>query len=505
MLERLLPALYRDPAADPVRDHLGRRALRPLLDLVLTADVPPRNVVALVGLLGSSDAVPALARIASASGRPPANVLATAPSVVPASGAMLEARAAALIALGRLGDPRSLPALEEAATAGAPTLRAPAVWALGRLADPRVSPLLERALGDAHPDIQALACLGLGRHANARSVALLARLSADAARPRELRLAATLALGRAGGPQAAGELLSILDRGDPELSRAAAMALAWTRDPRAVPALLAHALLPAEFALASPEAPLAALASWQDGTSPPDEARSIGASDLSIPAMLEALLETAPASDLTPVLRAHTKEIDAILSHALGRGGSARRAALEALDARGDGPAVGPLAPIDNGQLDPEAAAAAREIAWPLADGIASALDDPDHRIRALALRVLAKLGDERLTPARLAGAVADGTPALADAAVLSAQILVRTRPELAAPIAGAVAPLLSAGGPAVSWSCRLAAVQLLASLGPPGLPPLDRAINDPNALVRAAALEAVDRARPSRPRPPPG
>jgi HEAT repeat protein len=150
-----------------------------------------------------------------------------------------------------------------------------------------------------------------------------------------------------------------------------------------------------------------------------------------------------------------------------------------------------------------EMAAAAREIAWPLADGIAPALDDPDHRTRALALRVLAKLDDERLTPGRIAEAIADGAPGLAAAALSAAQILVRAHPTLAAPLAGAVAPLVTDDGGAASWSRRLAAVELLALLGPPGLPPLDRAVNDHNALVRAAALQALDRARPrgSKPR----
>ena len=360
---------------------------------------------------------------------------------------------------------------------------------------------MERAIGDPRPEIEALACLGLGRHADARTVTLLARLGADAARPSELRIAATLALGRAGGAQAAAALVQSLDRGDEELSRAAALALAWTRDPRALPALLARALLPGEFALASSEAPLAALAAWQAGGPPPDEARSIAGNDLSIPAMLAALLEAAPARDLTPLWRAHTGEIDAILSDALTRGGSARRAALEALDARTDGLALGPLTPMGDAPSAPETAVAAREVAWPLADGIAPALDDPDRRTRALALRVLAKLDDERLTPARLADAIADGAPVLPDAALSAAQILVRAHPALAAPIASAVAPLVTDDGSAASWSCRLAAVELLALLGPPGLPPLDRAVNDRNALVRAAALEAVDRARPSGPK----
>ncbi len=88
--------------------------------------------------------------------------------------------------------------------------------------------------------------------------------------------------------------------------------------------------------------------------------------------------------------------------------------------------ALGALAPTGDAEVEPETAVAAREIAWPLADGIAPALDDPDRPTRALALRVLAKLGDERLTPARLADALADGAPVLADAALSAARILVR-------------------------------------------------------------------------------
>ena len=504
VLERLVPALYRDPAADEARARLGRMALRPLVDLVITADVPPRKAVELLGMLGNTDAAPALARITrrgndrlTASGRG----TASAP-LAPPSPAMIDARVAALVALGRLGDRRGLASLEEAATGGAVTMRAAAVWAIGRIDDQGVSSILERAIGDPRPEIQALACLGLGRHADARIVALLARLGADAARPSELRIAATLALGRAGGSQAAAALVSILDRGDHELSGAAALALAWTHDPGALRALLARALLPGEFALASSEAPLAALATWQAGGPPPDEARSIAGNDLSIPAMLGALLETAPARDLTPLWRAHTGEIDAILSDALARGGGARRAALEALDARTDGLSLGALMPMGDAPSAPETASVAREIAWPLAEGIAPALDDPDRRTRALALRVLAKLDDERLTPARLADAIADGAPVLTDAALSAARILLRAHPALATPIAGAVAPLVTDDGAAASWSCRLAAVELLALLGRPGLPPLDRAVNDRNALVRAAALEAVDRARPSGPRP---
>ena len=495
VLGRLLPALYRDPAADATRARLGRAALRPLLDLVIGAEVPDRKAVELLGLLGNADAAPALARVAG-------RAVSARPTAAPRGAvtmAAAEARQAALVALGRLGDPRGLVPLAEAAAAGPVPTRAAAVWSLGRIADARAGAILWRAVEDPRPEIAALACLGLGRHADARAVTLLGRVASDGARPLEVRSAAALGLGRAGGAQAGAALLDLLGTGDEGLTRAAALALAWTRDPRALPALLARALLPGEFALADAEAPLAALRVWLAGGPPPDEARSIVGNEVAVQEILAAADETPTTGDLTPLWRAHMGEIDALLSGALSRGGAARRAALDALDDRTDGPGLGALAPPAT--LPPDTLAALHEVAWPLADKVAAALDDPDRRTRAAALRVLAKLDDERLTPVRLADAVADGAAVLADAAVTAAQILVRAHPPLAPTIAAAIAPLAADEGAVTSWTCRLAAVELLATLGPAGLPPLDRAANDRNALVRAAASAALDRVR-SGPKP---
>ncbi len=493
VLGRLLPELYRDPAADAARARLARIALRPLLDLVVGADLPDRRAIELLGLLGSADATPALARLVqrdpAADRGPPATRLAAA---LPAA----EARAAAVVALGRLGDPRGLTALATAAATGTPATRAAAIWALGRIADNRVRPILWRAVEDPRPEIAALACLGLGRHPDAPTRALLLRIAADMARPGETRRAAALALGRAGGPGAVGALVVLADGGDAELSRAALVALAWTRDPHAWEPLVARVLLPAEFALGRGDLPRAALAVWLAGGPLPDEGRSIAGTELSVREILAALVELPMAAgDPTPLIAAHAGEIDALLAEALARGGLARRAALDALDARTDGPGLGALAPAGSSPLPAGAAAALREIAWPLCDRIAAALDDPDRRTRAPALRVLAKLDDERLTPARLAEAVADGAPGLADAAATAARILVEAHPALAAPIAAAVAPL-AAEESAASWSCRLSAVELLAVLGTPGLPALERAASDRHPLVRGAAADALTRAR---------
>ncbi|HEY6475954.1 MAG TPA: HEAT repeat domain-containing protein, partial [Polyangia bacterium] len=59
--------------------------------------------------------------------------------------------------------------------------------------------------------------------------------------------------------------------------------------------------------------------------------------------------------------------------------------------------------------------------------------------------------------------------------------------------------------GPGASWSCRLSAVEVLAVLGAPGLPALERAATDRHPLVRGAAAEALIRARAPGGRPPRG
>jgi len=486
VLERMLPPLLVDPSADGTRARLGREVLRPLLDLVVATEAPDPRALQLLGLLGDADAVPALCRVAA---RAPADARGAA------AVAAADARQAALVALGHLADPRAVSTLAAAAAAGPGQARAAAIWGLGRIADERARALVWRAIDDPRPEIQVLACLGLGRSTDRRAVALLGRVAGDGMRPTEVRRAAAVALGRAGGPGPATALLELLEADDAAVSQAAALALAWTHDGRAVPALLTRALLADGGALASSEPARAALEVWVAGASAPDEARVILGNELVPAEILSALTAPPLPVDLTPLLRARTGEVDAILGEALAHGGPARRAALEALDARADGPGLGALVPAD--ALPAETANVLREIAWPLADGIAAALEDPDRRSRAAALGLLAKLDDERLTPARLAEAVRDGAPALADAAVAAARLVVRLHPASAPAIAAAVAPLaLEENGAPGSWASRLAAVQLLSALGPAGLAPLDRAVADRNPLVRAAAAEALGRAR---------
>src|SRR5204862_2405669 len=72
LLKRLLPPMYRDPAADEARVALGRRALRPLLQLLAEGEqTPDRAVIDVIGMLGNGDAAPALVRVAMRDKEPP--------------------------------------------------------------------------------------------------------------------------------------------------------------------------------------------------------------------------------------------------------------------------------------------------------------------------------------------------------------------------------------------------------------------------------------------------
>jgi tetratricopeptide (TPR) repeat protein len=506
LLKRLLPPMYRDANMDDQRRALGRRVLRPLLEMVTEPDPSPeRAILDLIGMLGNGDAAPALVRaairdkelpLAARTARPASGVeleMATLRNAqaVATSAAGVDGQLSALSALARLGDPRGRPAFARYAGPNSDhRFRAIAIWGLGRLADTPPAPELIKALDGRQANIVAAACLGLGRQATPGSLQPLFALAADPKRPTEMRRAAIIGLGHASTRSPAIRdvvspvLVELLDSGDPDLAEAAAMGLAWSRDPRGLFPLLARALLPRRYALADARIPLEALAAWQANAAPVDEARQVTGPAMDVDALL-ALPSTGPA-DLTPLWRAHTRELQNLLAEALARGGDARQDALAALDSRPDAPALGALTPDAN--LAADAAAATREIVQPLADKLASLLDDPDVDARATALRVLAKLGDDRVTPARIAAAAFDAAPANAAAAAFAAARIAAARPGQATAIAAALAPVLGDDW----WRRRMAAVDALAGVGPAGVALLERTRDDKHAVVRAAALEAL-------------
>lgn len=496
VLKRSLPPMYRDPAADGARSALGRRALRPLLENITEAEqTPDRAVVDLIGMLGNGDAAPALVRIALRDKESqPVGTRGTMRTIATTNSVDLQL--AALVALARLGDPRGRPAFIRFAPVNTDRrFRSIAIWGLGRLTDSPAAPELMRALDDRQADVVAAACLGLGRHPAPTTLPPLLALAADPRRPTEMRRAAIVGLGHAAARNAAARstvtpaLVELLDSGDPELAQAAGLALAWSREPRALLPLLARALLPHHFALGDAGVPVEALLAWHAAATPPDEGRRLEGTQLDVDRLLAAPGPAAPA-DLAALWRGHTRELTDLLAEALARGGDARHEALAVLDSRPDGLGLGALTPDTDGALGPETAAAVREVVQPLADKLAIVLDDADLEARAAALRVLARLGDERVTPARIAAAAFDASPALAAAAAFAAARIAGLRPTLAPSVAAALAPLLGDE----SWRRRMAAVDALAALGPAGVALLERTRNDKHAVVRAAAAEALAR-----------
>jgi tetratricopeptide (TPR) repeat protein len=491
VLRRMLPSLYREPASDEARLAIGRNVLRTLLEIITDGEqTPDRNAIELIGMLGNGDAAPALARIATRDRETAGMVRSGArPTLL---GVNADLQVTAVVALARLADPRGRLALQRWASSADVRMRAAALWGLGRLDDARAVPDLIKALDDRQPDVVIAACFGLGRQPSTSAADALLAVAADARRPSSVRRAAMVALGRVAtrpGPErqtVIPTLLDLLDAGDAELARAAAQSLAWSREPAALAALLSRALLPRRFALPDASAPLQALAAWQSSASVPDEARLLVGARIDV----DAVLAGSPTSavDVSPLWRTHTRDLQELLSDALARGGDARREALAALDGRADGLSLGPLTPEAAASLAPETVAATREVVAPLADRLGSLLDDADPDTRAGALRVLVKLGDDRVTPARIAAAASDGSPALAGAAVFAAVRSARTRPASATAIVAALAPALADE----SWHRRLAAVETLSALGPPGLAALERARSDRHAVVRAAVLAAL-------------
>jgi len=513
LLKRLLPPMYRDETADDARRALGRRVLRPLLEIITEADQPPeRAIVDLVGMLGTGDAAPALVRLAIRDKDQALSARMVRPAPGAATGAELEVAAmrnarsianaaagidlqlAALAALARLGDSRGRAAFVRYAGVNADNrFRAISIWGLGRLPDATAAPDLIAALDARQANVVAAACLGLGRHATPGSLQSLFALAADPKRPTETRRAAIIGLGHASARSAAVRdavtpvLVELLDSGDTDLAQAAAMGLAWSRDPRGLLPLLSRALLPHRYALPDASVPLEALAAWQANATPPDEARQLAGPLIDVDTLL-ALPAAASPADLTALWRAHTRELQDLLADALGRGGEARRDALAALDSRADGPAMGALTPDADVGLGPETVAATREVVQPLGDKLALLLDEPDIETRAAALRLLAKLGDDRVTPARIAAAAFDASPSLAAAAAFAAARVSAARPTQAAAIAAALGPVLGDD----SWRRRIAAVDALAGVGPAGVALLERTRGDRHAVVRAAAVDAL-------------
>jgi tetratricopeptide (TPR) repeat protein len=509
VLRRLLPAIYRaapgDREAREARARVAQHGTGPLLGLLTELEAAPDPaLVGLLGMLGNKDAAPVLARLAAPETDPPVAGPGLDRAVHPRGAD--EARVAAVIALGRLGDERAHDVLEKLASAPDGRLRAAAVWALGRVGATRDVALFTRSLRDARADVVGFACLGLGRARGAHAAGIVASVATDVARPLAVRRAAIAGLGLSGDPAATTTLLAFARSGDDALSRDALLALGARRDRRALPALLEDALVGRR---PLSDAALAALDEWASDAPPPDEALAIEGTRLELEPLLTGFEPPRSGVDAASTWRDDPRLVATVVADALRDAPERRLAALAALDSRDEGLGLGPLVASGSLPLPPATTAAIAAVATASRDAIAARLDDDVAAIRAAALRVLAKAGDARVTPRHVALAASAG-PEERAAAVTVARRWAAAAPAAARALADELSTALTTraatpegGSSPAPWEARLGLVEALAATGPAGLAGLEHARSDASLLVRAAAAAALasePRARGDRP-----
>jgi tetratricopeptide (TPR) repeat protein len=219
--------------------EIGQRALKPLLEALSERKGTQRDIaVDVLGHLGNKNAAPPLVRLAL---QPPEEeqVVVTPPPrrpyglryrvgyrppTQPKTSTQTALRVRALVAAGRLMDPRTVPDLTKLLSHKSVELREAAAWALSNLQHRSAVKPLIKALGDPKISVEIFACVGLGRQARAPLAELLKVLRSPDRRP-EVRAACAFALGLTGDRRAIKPLLALLDEERDDLVLKAAWAL----------------------------------------------------------------------------------------------------------------------------------------------------------------------------------------------------------------------------------------------------------------------------------------
>lgn len=304
-----------DAGAQAELVRLGQGGLKPLTETLTEGDTTEQRLaVSLLAELRNPSAVPSLLNLVMAGlplpGQEPRIVLhgstgsGGVPGGVPGgvsgvrTGADIDLRVDALLAVARLSDPQSVPGLLRLTRSREKQVRLAALYGLLRLADK-----LDRAqlgqldplLGDAAPGCRALAALLFGRVSELSGQPIAPKIRSQLVAALETRRvrnddadelfasAAAQALGRARDRAAVPLLIDVLRLGNDEVERQAAWALGRTGDPRALPALV-RAVFGKQPALRMTAA--AALASLSTGPQPqpadvlPSEKRGLDGLDV---------------------------------------------------------------------------------------------------------------------------------------------------------------------------------------------------------------------------------
>jgi len=237
-----------EPPAEPAATQLGSEAIDALIAALRDPDADVRRAAIIaLGRLDEPRAVPGLIdalrdesadvrRHAAAALADTGDLRAVEPLMATLDDASPEVRRFVAIALGELGDRRAVPGLVALLEDSSAEVRRFAAIALGTLGDLQAVEPLIAAVGDASAEVRRFAIIALGDLGDRRAIPALTRALQDESA--EVRRFAALALGEMGGAEIAEPLIGALGDTSPEVRRFVVSVLGDLQDPRAVPGLI---------------------------------------------------------------------------------------------------------------------------------------------------------------------------------------------------------------------------------------------------------------------------
>ncbi|MGE3459982.1 MAG: HEAT repeat domain-containing protein, partial [Kofleriaceae bacterium] len=479
-------------AARAELNRIGGHGLQPLLEALRDEkDVTQQRVaVAVLGHLGNKGAAAPLVRIARQEPAKDTRHIGTL-----GENLEREVRVDALVAAGRLADPRVLGDVLPLMDHGEVAMREAATFTLGRSGDRRAVPALLKALDDRRGSVQTLACFGLGQIDDPRVAPALIRTLGDARREDSTRAACAYSLGARRSAQGVPALLGALadNRGDAQ--RLAAWALGQIGDDKAL-----GPLIRAYFARAGRSDDELVWAIARTSGAGVGTVAATGFAEYPLRggkyypaeaiAAVPGELPKPPAAARLVV--DHAKDIAQGLLDALGEHRDVVVSVLTDLDSAPIDLGLGALSPSTR---DPKAQTALATIAATIAPAIQSQLGNDDPKVRALAVSVIAKLEGGKVTgiadPA-IATALGDSADQVRVAAMNAIVTVSVRRGSAPSALVAALTKRLATG----AWADRRAAAHALGRLGrlaPAATEPaLRSAAGDSSSFVREAVATAL-------------
>jgi len=468
--------------------RIGGHGLQPLLQALRDEKEPAqqRVAVSVLGHLGNKGAAAPLVHMARQEPSKDARHIGTLQESLDR-----EVRVDALVAAGRLGDPKVLadvlPLMEHPEL----TMREAATFTLGRSGDRRALAPLIKALSDRRPSVQTLACLGLAQLDDPRVGPALVKALGESRKEDATRAACAYALGARRSASGTTALLAALSDNRGEAHRLAAWGLGQIGDPKTLGPLIRAYF--ARAGRASDElvwaigrvsgaglapAPLGPVGEYPLARGKYDPIAAVAALPGELP-------KPAPSGKLVVD---HADDIAKGLLEALGEHRDVIVAVLADLDGASAQLALGALAPA---KADARVAAALARIGEAIAPAITSQLASEDPKVRALAVSVLAKLdgGKVRGADAAIARALTDPMDQVRASAMNAIVVLAQRRGTTPPDLLAALVKTLRNG----AWADRRAAVLALGKLGPAGDPAaLAKAASDSSSFVREAVADSL-------------